>query len=171
MLFLETPQLRSRKKLLRLPRGNLFCPPALTQGMGISELRLRETFCTNTPRTGVQGKTRDHLVAIINSLLIFLGSLKTEFHSGYFIFFALLCGLCAIPAQGPLQLITIWLMKEMKRGQTVPEGAFKNGNRRGQKEQAGKPQLPSGEFSSPLNQLMLSHSIGHSVGKKRDNFT
>lgn len=126
----------------------------------------------NAPLTGVQGKTGDHLAAIINLLLISPGSLKTEFHLGYS--FYLLCAamwLYAIPTQGPLQLITIWLTKEMKRGQPVPEGAFRNSSCTGQKEQAGKPQLLPGEFRSPPNQLTLSHSIGHSVGKKQDRIS
>lgn len=125
----------------------------------------------NAPLTGVQGKTRRCLVAIINSL-ISLGSLKTEYHLGYL--FYILCAamwLYAIPTQGPLQLITILLMKGMKRGQPVPEGAFRNSNCTGQKEQAGKPQLLPGEFSSPPNQLTLSHSIGHSVKKKRERIS
>ena len=79
--------------------------------------------------------------------------------------------LYAIPTQGPLQLITILLTKEMKRGQPVPEGAFRNSNCTGQMEQAGKPQLLPGEFSSPPNQLTLSHSTGHSVGKKQDRIS
>jgi len=60
--------------------------------------------------------------------------------------------LYAIPTQGPLQLIAISLMKEMKRGQPVPEGAFRNGSCTGQEEQAGKPQLLPEEFSCPPNQ-------------------
>lgn len=78
--------------------------------------------------------------------------------------------LYAIPTQGPLQLITILLMKGMKHGQPVPEGAFRNSNCTGQKEQAGKPQLLPGEFSSPPNQLTLSHSIGHSVKRNETEF-
>lgn len=68
--------------------------------------------------------------------------------------------------------IDLYLANE--RNEMWPDGsrgAFRNSDGRGQREQAGKPQLLHGEFGSPLNHSMLSRSIGHSVGKQRDNFT
>jgi len=89
------------------------------------------------------------LLAIISSLLAFLGCPRAELHLSYSLYILpAATWLYALPTQRPLPPITVFLMKSMRHGQLVPGGAFRNSNAEAKKNR--KTTAPAWRAFFPL---------------------
>lgn len=140
----------------------VFCPPALMQGVGISGLSLGERRCTDGRKSPFNGsKTRNCLVAIIKSLLVSLGSPR-RVPLGLFILNSSCC--CAALRSSSPRTSSIDHDLTNERNETWPvgpRGSLHKQQLHRPKGAGRKTTAPAGEISSSPHRPRLSHSTGH----------